>query len=87
MTKVQQKISGCFRSEQRAKIFCRIRSYLTTCRKHGMGATEALETLFKGQLPGFVVGSMVNRPINMLLMLGNDCFDATFIPETHFGVI
>ncbi len=54
MTKVQQKISGCFRSEEGAFIFCRIRAYLITCRKHGVGATEALETLFKGKLPSFV---------------------------------
>jgi transposase len=54
MTKVQQKISGCFRSEDGAFIFCRIRAYLITCRKHGVGATEALETLFKGELPGFI---------------------------------
>lgn len=54
MTKVQQKISGCFRSEEGAFIFCRIRAYLITCKKHGIGATEALETLFKGELPSFV---------------------------------
>jgi len=57
MTKVQQKISGCFRSLEGALIFCRIRAYLITCRKHDVTATEALETLFKGQLPGFVYQS------------------------------
>lgn len=53
MTKVQQKISGCFRSKDGAFIFCRIRAYLITCRKHGIGATEALELLFQGRLPEF----------------------------------
>lgn len=57
MTKVQQKISGCFRSEEGALIFCRIRAYLITCRKHGLGATEALEMLFNGKLPDFVVAT------------------------------
>ncbi len=51
MTKVQQKISGCFRSFDGAKIFCRIRSYLSTCKKQGISLTEALTYLFKGQLP------------------------------------
>ena len=54
MTKVQQKISGCFRSLQGAQIFCRVRSYLSTCRKHGLSATEALKILFSGHLPDFV---------------------------------
>jgi transposase len=54
MTKVQQKISGCFRSFDGARIFCRVRSYLSTCRKHGMPPTEALNTLFAGFLPKFI---------------------------------
>ena len=54
MTKVQQKISGCFRSMDGAKIFCRVRSYLSTCRKHDVTASKALNLLFQGKLPDFV---------------------------------
>ena len=54
MTKVQQKISGCFRSIEGAHIFCRIRSYLLTCQKHNVTMTEALELLFQGKMPKFL---------------------------------
>ena len=53
MTKVQQKISGCFRSMDGAGIFCRVRSYLSTCQKHGISAPVALNILFEGKLPDF----------------------------------
>lgn len=54
MTKVQQKISGCFRSMRGARIFCRIRSYLSTCRKRGIGPSDALRMIFEGKLPAFI---------------------------------
>ena len=53
MTKVQQKISGCFRSIEGAKIFCRARGYLSTCRKQGVSSSQALALLFDGKLPDF----------------------------------
>lgn len=54
MTKVQQKISGCFRSMEGAKIFCRVRGYLSTCRKHGVSSSQAMNLIFEGKLPDFV---------------------------------
>jgi transposase len=51
MTKVQQKISGCFKSMEGANLFCRIRSYLITARKHGITPTEALKSIFDGRIP------------------------------------
>ena len=55
MTKVHQKISGCFRSMEGAEMFCRIRGYLSTCRKQGMSATQAMTLVFERKLPEFAL--------------------------------
>ena len=48
MMKVQQKISGMFRSQEGAHAFCRIRSYISTARKNARGALEAIACVFTG---------------------------------------
>jgi transposase len=48
MLKVQQKISGGFRSEEGAHCFGRIRGYLVTMRKQAQPMLAALERVFQG---------------------------------------
>jgi transposase len=58
MVKVQQKISGGFRSQAGADAFCRIRGYLSTLRKQGQAVLPALQSVFAGTplLPRFEPG-------------------------------
>lgn len=49
MIKLQQKTSGCFRTEEGARQFCRIRGYLSTMRKQGKGVLLALEKACRGR--------------------------------------
>jgi len=49
MAKVQQKISGTFRSQDGANAFCRIRSYISTARKNALNAIESIIHAFDGK--------------------------------------
>jgi transposase len=54
MMKVQQKISGTFRSWEGANIFCRIRGYISTVKKNSISVIDAIQGAFEGKpfIPG-----------------------------------
>ena len=54
MVKLQQKISGSWRTEAGAERFCALRSYVSTMKKHGYDVLLGLHDLFEGHawLPG-----------------------------------
>jgi transposase len=48
MMKLQQKISGTFRTTQGAEAFCRIRAYISTIRKNNFPVMDAILVALKG---------------------------------------
>lgn len=50
MTKVKQKISGCFQSEQAAQNFALIRSYIGSAKKQNLSPSTVLNLLFEGKI-------------------------------------
>jgi len=58
MIKVQQKVSGCFRSSAGPVAFCRLRGYLSTLKKQGQALLPALQSVFAGHplLPTLAAG-------------------------------
>ena len=50
MSKVKQKVSGCFRTEQFAKAYCRISSYLQTMSNKGYNPLVAIQMALSGEI-------------------------------------
>jgi hypothetical protein len=50
MSKVKQKISGCFRAERFAKAYCRISSYLQTMANKGYNPLVAIQMALSGEI-------------------------------------
>ena len=50
MSKVKQKVSGCFRKPQYAQAYCRISSYLQTMANRGYNPLVAIQLALSGQL-------------------------------------
>ncbi len=50
MSKVKQKVSGCFRKAQFAQAYCRISSYLQTMANQGYNPLLAIQMALSGQL-------------------------------------
>ena len=50
MKKIQQKVSGSFRSMEGAENFCIIRSYISSIRKNGLSVFKALKTIWSDEI-------------------------------------
>ncbi|HVA07819.1 MAG TPA: transposase, partial [Acidimicrobiales bacterium] len=48
MVKLQQKISGSWRTLAGARAYCAIRSYISTMRKHDVDILDGLRQMFEG---------------------------------------
>ncbi|MBF0443436.1 MAG: IS66 family transposase [Oligoflexales bacterium] len=51
VSKLKQKVSGCFRTEKYARAYCRIMSYIKTMRYRGYSSLEAISIALSGEIP------------------------------------
>jgi transposase len=51
VSKVKQKVAGCFRTEEMARVFYRISSYLKSMRYMGYSTVEAISLALEGKIP------------------------------------
>ena len=54
MLKIHLKVSGCYKSLDNADKNCVIKSYIDTCRNHGIDPYQAIFMAFEGNLPDFI---------------------------------
>lgn len=50
MSKVKQKVSGCFRTREYAEAYCRISRYVQTMANRGYNPLVAIQMALSGQL-------------------------------------
>ena len=54
MSKVKQKVSGCFRTRKFAEAYCRISSYLQTMANQGFNPLVAIQIALAGRATEFL---------------------------------
>lgn len=50
MTKIKQKISGTFRNSTMARVFCRIRSFISTAIKYSQNVLQAISKIYNNEV-------------------------------------
>jgi transposase len=54
MLKARAKMSGCFKTFEMARGFCKMRGHIAGCKKNDMSAYESIKMLVQGQTPEFI---------------------------------